>query len=240
MNIYLIAFLTFIATMLGGYVVFKYRKNFFHTIIAFSAGIFLAVAFFDLIPESFKIINDSRLFSLFLVLGFLIFYILQKFTIVHAHNEEDCHDDKHEHIGVISASGLIIHSLLDGLAIGLAFKIDVRIALIVSIAVIAHKIADGIGLVSLMLHHNNSNKKSTIFLIIDAVVPVIGILIGGFIVIPEFYVGSLIAFFSGFFIYIGASDLLPEAHNKDKSIKILLATIAGFTIIYFLNMFITI
>jgi zinc transporter ZupT len=240
MNIYFIAFLTFVATILGGYVVFRYKKNFFHPIIAFSAGIFLAVAFFDLIPESFNIIKDSKLFSLFLVLGFLIFYILQKFTIVHAHGEEDCHDKKHEHIGLIGASGLIIHSFLDGLAIGLAFTIDVKIALIVSIAVIAHKVADGIGLVSVMLHHNNSNKKSVILLVVDAVVPVIGIFVAGFTNIPEVYVGLLLAFFAGFFIYIGASDLLPEAHSKDNSIKILFATVMGFAVIYFMNIFITI
>ena len=77
-------------------------------------------------------------------------------------------------------------------------------------------------------------------LIVDAVVPVIGIFVAGFTNIPEFYVGLLLAFFAGFFIYIGASDLLPEAHSKDNSVKILLATIIGFVVIYLLNIFIVI
>jgi len=239
MNIYIIALFTFLATIFGGFVVFRY-KSIFHSIIAFSAGIFLAVSFFDLIPESFNLINDFRITSIFIALGFILFYILQRFIILHACEEEDCHYQKHENIGILSAIGLIFHSFLDGLAIGFAFNINPKFALIVSIAVIAHKIGDGIGLVSMMLHHKNSKKRSWRFLIIDAVVPVLGILFANFIRLPEIYLGYMLAFFAGFFIYIGASDLLPEAHRENTSFIVMLATLAGFAFVFILNLFITV
>lgn len=240
MNIYVIAFLTFIATMIGGWLVFKYHDKLSKFIIPFSAGIFISVSFLDLLPESFKLNNNSSIIGIFIAVGFLLFYVLQRFTIVHAHYEEDCEDKKHEHIGIVGASGLIFHSFLDGLAIGLAFAVSVKIALIVSLAVIAHKIGDGIGLVSLMLHHKNSSKKSWIFLIIAAIVPIIGILSANFISLSESTLGYILAFIAGFFIYIGASDLLPEAHKGENSFKILIATITGFLFIYLLTIFVTI
>ncbi|MBI2671170.1 ZIP family metal transporter [Candidatus Woesearchaeota archaeon] len=237
MNIYLIAFLAVLATILGGLIVFRFRKKFFKGIIAFTAGTFLAVAFFNLIPESFELSKNIQLMTLFLAIGFLLFYILQRFAIIHACEEEDCRYGRHEHIGILGASGLIFHSFLDGFAIGLAFQVSLKIALIVSIAVIAHKVGDGIGLVSLMLHHKNSSKRSIIFLLIDAMVPVIGIFLSNFLRLQQFYLGLMLAFFAGFFIYIGASDLLPEAHREDTSFRILISTLAGFVFVYFLNNF---
>jgi ZIP family zinc transporter len=126
------------------------------------------------------------------------------------------------------------------LAIGIAFNISAKIALIVSIAVIAHKIGDGIGLVSMMLHHKNSEKRSWKFLIVDALVPVAGILLANVLKIPEIFLGYTLAFFAGFFIYIGASDLLPEAHRANASIIVMLATVAGFALVFILNFFIAI
>ena len=240
MNIYIIAFLTFLATIIGGWLVFKYHNKLSKFIVPFSAGIFISVSFLDLLPESFKLNNNSSMIGIFIAFGFLLFYILQRFTIVHAHYEEDCEDERHEHIGVLGASGLIFHSFLDGLAIGLAFAVSVKIALIVSLAVITHKIGDGIGLVSLMLHHKNSSKKSWIFLIISAIVPIIGIFLANFISLPESILGYILAFVAGFFIYIGASDLLPEAHKKYNSFNVLFATILGFLFIYVLTIFVTI
>lgn len=238
MNIYLIAILTFIATLLGGLIVFRYRR-FFQIIIAFSAGIFIAAAFFELIPESFELVKNNELVVLFLALGFLLFYILQRFTIIHACEEENCEYGRHEHIGILGASGLIFHSMLDGIAIGLAFQVSVKIALVVSVAVIAHKIGDGIGLVSLMLHHKNTKKRASIFLLIDALAPVLGIIIASLVKLPDIYLGLMLSFFAGFFIYIGASDLLPESHRENTSFKVLFSTLLGFIIIYLLTRTIT-
>lgn len=235
MNLYVVTLLAVIATLIGGLIAFKLRNKFFKAIIAFSAGIFLAVAFFDLIPESLEMSDNVAFATITIAIGFLTFYVLQRFAIIHACEEEGCHYGKHEHIGVLGASGLILHSLIDGLAVGFAFQVNLKIAMIVSVAVIAHKIGDGIGLVSLMLHHKNSKKKSFSFLLVDAIVPVIGIIASQFFKIPESYLALILAFFAGFFIYIGASDLLPEAHREDTSFKVLLSTLAGFVLVFILN-----
>ncbi len=225
----------FIATLVGGLIVFKYKKRFFNIIMAFSAGIFIATAFFNLIPESLELVNDFKLAAIFMAFGFLLFYVLQRFTILHACEEEECEYDKHKNIGILGASGIIFHSLLDGIAIGLAFQVSAKTALIVSAAVLTHKISDGAGLVSFMLHHKNPHKKSFMFLLLDSIVPLIGILLSSVIALPSLYLGLMLAFFAGFFIYIGATDLLPESHREYSSYKVLISTLIGFVIVYVLT-----
>ena len=126
---------------------------------------------------------------------------------------------------------------MDGLAIGYAFILGPKIAFIVSVAVIIHKLGDGIGLVSLMIHHKNSRRKTLSFLIVDSLVPVLGIFLANIITVSSTFLGLILSFFAGFFIYMGAADLLPEAHRQDTSFTVLLSTLSGFLLVYLLNIF---
>ncbi|MBI2545240.1 MAG: ZIP family metal transporter [Candidatus Aenigmarchaeota archaeon] len=208
-----LSFATFISTMIGGSLTIRFRKLLPY-FFAFSSGSLIAVTFFDILPESLIIANSIGLPARYLfavtVGAFLFYTILEKYFLTHHH-----HDDKdHPHImGPVGAGGLIIHSFLDGVAIGAAFLVNPSIGLIIALAVIFHDFTDGSNTVTLMLKNKHHVKNAAMLLFLDALAPVVGVLSTNFISINESLLAMVLAFFAGEFIYIGASNLLPETHK---------------------------
>jgi ZIP family zinc transporter len=135
--------------------------------------------------------------------------------LTHHHHE----DEEHGHImGPIGAAGLIIHSFLDGAAIGIAFHVSSSMGIIVALAVISHDFTDGINTVVIMLKNQQNVRNARIFLLIDAAAPVFGILATSFFVINQSVLSLILAAFAGEFLYLGAANLLPETylHNVWK------------------------
>jgi ZIP family zinc transporter len=228
----LIALAAIVATFLGGLFALKFKDQ-LHLILGFSAGAVLGVAFFDLIPESINLgqayFDVSTILSV-IALGFAVFMILDRFLTIHSHNEEDC--DKPGHRGVLGASSLSIHSFLDGIAIGLAFKVSPAVGAIVAAAVLTHDFSDGINTVSLILKNNGSKKQAFSWLLVDALAPALGVMATFFFTLPEPSLALVLALFSGFFFYIGASDLLPESHHRHPARWTTFATLLGMIVIY--------
>ena len=240
-TIILLAIATFISTLLGGLFAVKY-KNKLHYIMAFAAGVLLGVVAFDIFPEiieEVKIHNfNSVEVMIALVLGFLIFHILEKSILIYHCHEEECVAHKHPHIGVASAIALAGHSFMDGVGIGLGFQISPAIGILVAIAVISHDFTDGMNTVSLMINNHNTDKKSKIFLLLDAVTPMIGAISTLFFKVSPHFLVLYLGFFAGFLLYIGASDILPEAHAEHSSYKLVALTILGTLFIFIITRFI--
>jgi len=173
-TILLLALVTFASTLLGGLIIFRFRKN-LHYFFAFAAGTLIAVALLDLLPESIalsKQINfPVRSIMIIVVCSFFLYSFLERFFATH--ELEHSHDDHGHAMGPIGAGSLIVHSFFDGVAIGAAFHISFTIGLIVAFAVIAHDFTDGINTVVIMLKNKHSNKNTLIFLLLDALAPVI-------------------------------------------------------------------
>lgn len=243
MEAVLLSFVTFISTSLGGLFALKNRDK-LHLIMSLTAGVIIGVVFFDITPEIFSITSkngfDVTPALLMIVSGFLAIHILEKLAIIHHGHEEEYakHSHKNPTIGLISAGGLAFHSFLDGIGIGLAFHVNSQIGFLVSMAVIAHDFSDGLNTVTLMLSHKNTTKRAISLLILDAVTPILGTLFTLFFVIPEFVLVLYLGFFAGFLLYIGASDLLPEAHSEHSSYKMVILTIVGALFIFLVTRFI--
>ena len=94
-----------------------------------------------------------------LVLGFLIFHILEKSILIQHCHEDSCVGHKHPQIGVISALALAGHSFMDGVGIGLGFQVNPAVGLLVAIAVLSHDFNDGMNTVTLMLNNKNTDRK---------------------------------------------------------------------------------
>jgi ZIP family zinc transporter len=207
--------------------------------MSFTAGVLIAVCFFDIIPEIFSIVHqkniDITLPLIAIVVGYLVIHILEKYAALHHSHEGEYATHRHPQVGVVSALGLIFHSFLDGLGIGLGFHINPHIGLVVAIAVIAHDFSDGLNTVSLMLINKNSRRKAFIFLIFDAVAPIVGVLSTFLFTISDNVLVLYLGFFAGFLLYIGSSDLLPEAHSKHSSWKMIGLTILGVLLIFFIT-----
>lgn len=236
----ILSIFTFISTLSGGLFAVKNRGK-LHFIMSFTAGVLIGVCFFDILPELFTLSKeqniDSTIGFIALVVGFMTIHILEKFAIIHSAHEDEYKDHKHPIVGLVGASGLSFHSFLDGVGIGLGFKLNFHVGLFVAIAVIAHDFSDGINTITLMLTHKNTRKRALSLLFIDAIAPVAGVASTYFFSIPSIILMIYLGFFAGFLLYIAASDLLPEAHSKHSSWKMLLLTIFGSLLMFIITRF---
>lgn len=237
----ILSFMTFVSTMLGGFVGLKNRDH-MHRLLGFTAGVLLGVVAFDLLPEIFEIVHSLNIAAtgamIALVCGFLIFHIIEKSILIHHSQESDYEVHHHPHVGVASALALIGHSFLDGVGIGLGFQAGTAVGITVAIAVIAHDFTDGLNTVNLMLLNKNKPKKAVMFLIADALAPVLGALSTMLFSIPDSSLVIYLGFFAGFLLYIGASEILPEAHSKHSSFKTIGATVLGAAFIFVVTRFV--
>lgn len=221
----------FCATFLGGLFALRLKDR-LHLILGFSAGAVLGVAFFDLIPESLELANSSYDVSVVmsvLAIGFTVFLVLDRMITLHSHAD---HSHGHERRGLLGAGSLSIHSFLDGIALGLAFQVSSTVGFVVTLAVLAHDFSDGINTVGMILRAGGSRTRALKWLIADACAPVLGVLFTFLFSVSESQLALLLALFSGFFLYIGASDLLPESHHAHPVYWTTAASILGIATMY--------
>ena len=227
--------LTFISTFLGGLVGLKYRHK-MGLLLGFTAGVILGVIAFDLLPEIMEMVGktgtDAHTPMIAMVVAFLLFHIAEKTILIHHSHEDEYGPHTHPHVGVLQSLAMAGHSFLDGVAIGLGFQISGATGVMVAIAVIAHDFSDGLNTVSLMLRHKNTRAKTIKFLVLTAVAPVLGGLSTLLFTLSEKHLLIYLGFFTGFLLYIGVSDILPEAHSKKSSLGTIFATIIGVVFIY--------
>lgn len=235
-----LAALTFVSTLAGGLIGLKY-KNRLHGFLGFTAGVLLGLVAFDLLPEIFELVNKNNLGSasamVALVCGFLVFHIVEKSILIHHSHESEYETHKHPHVGIASAVALIGHSFLDGFGIGLGFQISDSVGLAVAFAVIAHDFSDGLNTVSLMIINRNSTKRAAMFLLADAIAPILGALATLVFEVSDQALVLYLGFFAGFLLYIGASEILPEAHSKRSSYKTIALTVLGAVLMFVVTRF---
>ena len=230
--------MTFFSTFLGGLFGLKY-KNKMNLILGLTAGVILGVISFDIFPEIIRMTNslsvDPSYPMIALVIGFLVFHIAEKFLLVHHNHEDQYGPHTHPVVGKFQALALAGHSFLDGVGIGLGFQISGATGIFVALAVISHDFSDGLNTVSLMLRHKNTDRKALQFLFIDAIAPVLGGISTLFFTLSAKTLLMYLGFFAGFLLYIGVSDILPEAHSKNSSLKTVGMTVLGVLIIFLIT-----
>lgn len=236
----LLAIATFVSTLLGGLTALRHKDR-LHRFLGYTAGVLLGVVAFDLLPEIFDAMTAHHLSPTWpmvaLVVGFLLFHTLEKSILIHHSQEIDYPIHHHPDVGVASALALIGHSFLDGVGIGLGFQAGNTVGIAVAIAVIAHDFTDGLNTVNLLLLNQNHRKRTIGFLLADALAPVVGVASTLLFTIPGIALPIYLAFFAGFLLYIGASEILPEAHSKHSSYATILLTVFGAAFIFVVTRF---
>ncbi|HUO61902.1 MAG TPA: ZIP family metal transporter [Candidatus Bathyarchaeia archaeon] len=237
----LLTFATFLSTLTGGLVGIRHRK-YVNQLLGLTAGVILGVIAFDILPELFDMISknnfDATPAMIALTTGFLLFHISEKYLLIHHSHETQYGKHRHPHVGVLSALALSGHSFLDGVGIGLGFQVNPAVGVAVAIAVIGHDFADGLNTVNLMLNHKNSVARSFKFLLVDALAPVAGVLSTKLFQLSDPQLILYLGFFAGFLLYIGASDILPQAHEGKSSKLTLLMTIIGVVFMFVVTRFV--
>jgi ZIP family zinc transporter len=226
-----LASLTVVSTFLGGIVALRFRRE-LTTLIALTGGIVVGVALFDVLPEAIDTVGNSGRVTELVGAGFLFFFFAERLVVLH-HRDEPEQARGHAQVGALGAAGLSLHSLIDGLGIGLAFGLNTTTGLLVFVAVVSHDFADGLNTVSFILSQSGDRRKALTWLTIDAIAPLVGAIVGASLSISEYALGHLLALYAGFFLFMGATDLLPEAHQHQHPSPLRVAlTGAGFVAIF--------
>jgi zinc transporter ZupT len=223
---------TFVMTLLGGLLAL-YLKDRLHLILGFSAGAVLGVALFDLIPEAAELLEKSGGVGFALIMvatGFVVYMVLDRTIAPHGHKGE--RTERLWAHSALGAASLSLHSFLDGFAIGLAFQVSPAVGFVVAAAVLAHDFSDGINTVSIVLNRSGGRRAAFGWLIVDAVAPVVGAASTLLFRFQPEVLGAGLALFAGFFIYISASDLLPESYHDHPTGLTTAMTILGMAVVY--------
>ena len=225
MLLVIIAGAAFLSTLAGGLLALKLHDK-LHLILGFSAGAVIGVAFFDLLPEAIVLGEQFHSPAAILsctALGFLSYLILDRILPFHGDAAPR---------GPLAVSVLCIHSLLDGVAIGVAFQTSHEVGIVVAIAVLTHDFSDGINTMNIVLKNHGNRAQAFRWLIVDALAPVLGVAATCFFTLPGEGFGAALALFAGFFLYIGASDLIPESYHAHPKFLTTAMTLAGAAVLY--------
>ncbi len=232
--------LIFISTLLGGWFALRHQNHLRH-ILGLTAGIIMGVLAFDVLPEMFHIIHEFDIDPTWpmvaLIVGFLGFHVVEKLLLIHHEHETQYGKHRHPQVGRLSSLALGGHSLLDGVGIGLAFQVNSAVGVSVAIALLGHKFADGLNAASLMLAHKNTVQQAAQMVLLNAVLPILGALSTLLFQVPEHILPYYLGFFAGFLLYIGASDILPQAHDEKSSKLTIMLTIFGVGFMFLITRF---
>jgi len=229
-----LAALAVLAILAGGAVAMRLSHS-LPTVVALSGGIVVAVALLEVLPEAIESIGEADDAVPLVAVGFLAFFLLERVLVLH-HRDDPEQARAHHHVGTMGAAGLAFHTFTDGVGIGLAFSVNAEAGFLVLLAVVSHGFADGLNTVSFVMSQSGDASRAKRWLRIDALAPLAGAAVGSLISVSDQTLGYFLAVYAGFFLYMGATDLLPTAHAHEHDgegswLRVAL-TIAGFAAIY--------
>jgi zinc and cadmium transporter len=210
-----------LAVFFGLYLQDKYLKKILIYLVSFSAGSLMGGAFFHLLPESLEEVGNPMLVFTCLLTGFCLFFVLEKFLRWHHCHNKECH--QHAHLGHLNLIGDSVHNLIDGIIIASAYVVSIPLGIITTISIISHEIPQELGDFGVLLYSGMPKKKAMLYNFMVASLALAGVLIGYFLSIYiKGITGFLIPVAAGGFIYIAATDLIPELQeeiNAKSSVK---------------------
>jgi zinc and cadmium transporter len=211
-----------LVSLVGGALLLKAKKRRQAAILLtmpFGAGALLAAAFFDLLPESFEAADPSAML-LYCLAGFIFFFLFERLAswFHHHHQHEETAGDKHSQRWLIIL-GDITHNAIDGMAIGAAFLVSIPTGIITTFAVAAHEIPKELGTFAFLLSRDWKGKTVIIANLLTAIATVITAVVV-YVLAKEShdFVPAALALTSGFFLYVAASDIIPDIHEQPRKI----------------------
>ena len=215
-----VASLAAAATLAGGLAVLNLRSR-LDVFLAAASGAVVGVALFDLLPEAFTVAlggQGPRTVATAVGVGFALYLALDRAPALFGRAS----------VGVFAGpASLVLHSLLDGFGVGTAFRASAGLGWMVGLAVLAHDMVDGANTVTLSLSTDSRSKRARAWLLADAAAPLAGVVLAALTPVPREGLATLLALFCGFFLYIGASVLIPLSNRNDASPKTFLISLAA-------------
>ncbi|WP_438971457.1 ZIP family metal transporter [Methylophaga sp.] len=210
----------------------KHRAITVPHLVSFAIGALLGASFLGLLPHAIEHQHsvDSHEIGLTLLLGLLLFFLLEKMVLwrhCHSHhgdeqipelNRPDHHGDhnhKHEAAGSLIIIGDTIHNFVDGILITAAFMTDIHLGIVTALAIAAHEIPQELGDFVILLHSGFSRKKALYFNILSSLGTVAGALLAYFLLADmQHYLPYILVVAASSFIYVAVADLIPGLHTR--------------------------
>ena len=245
----LVSVLAFVMTLAGGFAAMRIRDR-RHLVLGLAGGLMLGVVAFDLIPESLEMTRHSPFGvpapMIGFAAGFVLLHVVEQAIAIHRAHEEEYAPHVHARGigggvsdtgagagGLLTAFALVLHSLVDGLSIGLGFQSGTDVGVFVAVAVVTHDFADGFNTFTAASLHRADRRPAVLLLAADAVAPVAGAAIGTLVAVPEAVLGPYLGTFAGVLLYLAAAEILPEAHSVHPRVMTLCATGLGIVAVLF-------
>ncbi|MFA5021330.1 MAG: ZIP family metal transporter [Patescibacteria group bacterium] len=207
-------------------------------IVSFSAGSMMGGAFFHLLPEALAKDRSSVNVFIYLLVGFCLFFLLERVLRWRHCHEGEC--ETHSHLGWLNVIGGGVHNMIDGMIIFAAFIGGPTLGIAVTLSIILHEIPQELGDFGVLIYSGFSKSGALVYNFLSAIVAVLGVLLAFYLFklnnSVEFF---LLPFAAGGFLYIAASDLVPELHkdrNVFKAAAAFIIFIAALTFMLFMKM----
>lgn len=191
-------------------------KKFITPLIAFGAGAFLGAVFLDILPEALGSTDEPHPVLLATLVGFVLFFTLERLIMkyVKRHDEHEKHADHTESLPYLLILGDTLHNFLDGIVIALAYIANPFLGLPTALAIAAHEVPQEIGDFSILLKLGWKKRTVLAVNIAQSLVTIPGVFLGYALgQTVELFLPSLLGVTAGIFLYIGASDLVPDLHH---------------------------
>jgi zinc and cadmium transporter len=221
--------LIILATLINGLIAFigalslflneNLLKRVILILVAFSAGALLAGGLMHLLAEAIEMMEMDIAFMT-LLSGFSIFFVLERF--LHWHHCHEGHCDVHA-FSYLILIGDSIHNFIDGLIIAASFIISVPFGVVTTALIIGHEIPQELGDFGILVYGGMKKKRALLFNFASQLISVMGGVVGFFMSGLGNFTPSLLAFAAGGFIYIAASDLIPELHKETDMKKVVIS-----------------
>lgn len=218
-----------------------------HLLVGLAAGALLGDAFIHLIPEVFENGIDPTAFSIAVLAGMVVFFVLEKYLRWHHHHHDEVHDacadcePKKKPLGTLVLVGDGMHNFIDGAVIAASFLVSPALGVATTLAVFLHEIPQEISDFALLLHGGFSRARALFWNFVSALTALLGA--GVFFATSSLFENIeplAIAFTAGGFIYIAAADLIPELHetkHPGRSLMQLIALLVGIGLMFALVLF---
>ena len=189
-------------------------------LVGLAVGALFGDAFLHLIPEALENETYGYIAPLFIILGIVVFFMLERFLQWHHHHTTDEHShDKELPLGKMILFSDGIHNFLDGIIIAVAYAVSIPVGIATTLAVILHELPQEIGDFGLLVHAGYSKSKALVFNFISSLSAVLGFALASLFVVSDAFLALASAFAAGSFIYIAGSDLVPELKSSKVSMR---------------------
>lgn len=212
------------------------RVSWLSMLVSYAIGALLGAAFLNTLPEALELSDDPKQITLIVLLGILVFFILEKLVLWRHCHLEDCeahdlspapvaavssaaghHDHDHGRSGMMVIVGDTFHNFVDGILIAAAFMVDVQLGIVTSIAIIAHEIPQEAGDFIILLNSGYTRRMAFLMNLLSSFATLVGGVLAYFMLHNmNFLVQPLLAIASASMIYVAMSDLIPGLHKRPE------------------------